>query len=262
MAQQSDFTIRCQNCSFSHLCIPVSLNNKEMESLDDIIQRKRPYQKNSFLTEPGQPFASLYAVRSGSFKSFITATDGEQQITAFHLPGDIIGFDGLNKQKYQSYTQALETSMVCEIPYDTLDNMSAQLPSLRRQMMRMMSQEISDDQNLMMLLNKRTAEERISHFILHLSGRFAARGFSSKSFNLTMTRNEIGNFLGLTVETVSRLFSRFQKEGAISVNGKLIEIIDESILREKLSEQESPFNQCSDSDESVQTETLAQPINI
>ena len=262
MSHQSDFTIRCQNCSFSHLCIPVSLNNKEMESLDDIIQRKRPYHKNAFLTEPSKPFTSLYAVRSGSFKSFITAKDGEQQITAFHLPGDIIGFDGLNKQNHQSYTQALETSMVCEIPYDTLDNMSAQLPSLRKQMMRMMSQEISDDQNLMMLLNKRTAEERLSHFILHLSQRFAARGFSSKAFHLTMTRNEIGNYLGLTVETVSRLFSRFQKENAIKVDGKLVEIVNEGILRQKLSEQDSTLQQCGETSPDCTSGDQIQSVNV
>ena len=246
MTTGSNFTIRCQNCSFSHLCIPVSLNQNEMESLDDIIQRKKPMQKNSQLTEAGQKFTSLFAVRSGSFKSYISAKDGEQQITGFHLPGDIIGFDGLQENQYQSFTQALETSMVCEIPYETLDQMAAQLPTLRRQMMKMMSHEIGQDHNLMMLLNKRTAEERISHFILHLSQRFAARGFSSKEFHLTMTRNEIGNYLGLTVETVSRLLSRFQKEGLIKVDGKLINIVDEHALRQKLSDKEFPVSDCSD----------------
>ena len=246
MSTGTNFTIRCQNCSFSHLCIPVSLNQNEMESLDDIIQRKRPMQKSTQLTEAGQKFTSLYAVRSGSFKSYISAKDGEQQITGFHLPGDIIGFDGLQENQYQSFTQALETSMVCEIPYETLDQMAAQLPTLRRQMMKMMSNEIQQDHNLMMLLNKRTAEERISHFILHLSQRFAARGFSSKEFHLTMTRNEIGNYLGLTVETVSRLLSRFQKEGLIKVDGKLINIVDEHGLRQKLSDKDYPSQTCSE----------------
>ena len=244
MSKVSDFTIRCQNCSFSHLCIPVSLDQREMQSLDDIIERKRPFHKNDMLTEPETPFKSLFAVRSGSFKSYICAEDGEQQITGFHLPGDIIGFDGLQQQTYQSYTQALETAMVCEIPYDTLDDMSAQLPSLRRHMMSIMSQEIKQDHELMMLLNKRTAEERISHFLMQLSDRFAARGFSPKSFNLTMTRSEIGNYLGLTVETVSRLLSRFQKEDLISVQGKLIEITDMAGLKAKLGTPEQREQSC------------------
>ena len=186
MSSHSDFTIHCQNCGFSHLCIPVSLDQKEMESLDEIIERKRPYHKSDLLTSAGEAFKSLYAVRSGSFKSYITSEDGEQQITGFHLPGDIVGFDAIKGDQYQSYTQALETAMVCEIPYDTVDQMSAYLPSLRRQMMNIMSTEIKQDHDLMMLLNKRTAEERIAHFLLNLSERFAARGFSPKEFNLTI----------------------------------------------------------------------------
>lgn len=244
MKTTSDFAIRCQNCSFAHLCIPVSLNKDEMESLDDIINRKRPLHKNDELTAPGQAFTSLFAVRSGSFKSYITSTDGEQQITGFHLPGDIVGFDGVDSEKYQSYTVALETSMVCELPYEKLDEMSAQFPSLRKQMLRLMSNEIQNDHDMMMLLNRRTAEERLTHFIIQLSERFSDRGFSAHEFHLTMTRSEIGNYLGLTVETVSRLLSRFQKESLIDVQGKLIHIINEQGLRAKLEDKQSPLSQC------------------
>lgn len=236
MSSSSDFTIHCQNCGFSHLCVPVSLDKKEMESLDEIIQRKKPLHKADLLTTPGDMFRSLFAIRSGSFKSYISSKDGEQQITGFHLPGDVIGFDAIKDDQYQSYTQALETSMVCEIPYEMMDQMSAYLPSLRRQMMNMMSTEIKQDHDIMMLLNKRTAEERLGHFLVTLSDRYAARGFSAFEFNLTMTRNEIGNYLGLTVETVSRLLSRFQKEKIIKVQGKLIEIINMDVLRQKLSD--------------------------
>lgn len=246
MSHASDFTIRCQNCSFSHLCIPVSLEQSEIKSLDDIIERKKPMHKNDYLTAAGESFTSLFAVRSGSFKSYITSSDGEQQITGFHLPGDIVGFDGLNTQRYQSYTQALETSMVCEIPYDQLDKMSAQLPTLRRQMMKMMSTEIQQDHDLIMLLNKRTAEERLGHFLLNLSQRYAARGFSPSQFHLTMTRNEIGNHLGLTVETVSRLLTRFQKSDLIRVDGKLIEIINMEGLKGKSAAQNKSTIACSE----------------
>lgn len=226
MSHGSQFSIHCQNCSFSHLCLPVALNKTEIESLDDIIERKKPLHKGDSLVKSGDVFRSLFAVRTGSFKSFVTNAEGEEQITGFHFPGDIIGFDALRENKHQSYTQALETAMVCELPYDTLDEMSVQFPKLRHQIMSFMSAEIKQDHNMMMLLNKRTAEERLLYFISHLSQRFEERGFSNKEFHLTMTRNEIGNYLGLTIETISRLLGRFQKENIIQVDGKLITIID------------------------------------
>ncbi|WP_026374933.1 fumarate/nitrate reduction transcriptional regulator Fnr [Aestuariibacter salexigens] len=233
MSTGSEYSIHCQSCSFSHLCLPVSLDKKELESLDDIIERKRPLHKHDKLTKSGDKLSSLYAVRSGSFKSFISNQDGEEQIIGFHFPGDLIGFDALHNNVHQSYTQALETSMVCELPYSTLDKMAGHIPKLRQQIMRFMSSEIKHEHELMMLLNKRNAEERLLHFIAHLSGRFAERGFSSKQFNLTMTRNEIGNYLGLTVETISRLLTRFQKEALLNVEGKLITILDLDKLHQR-----------------------------
>ncbi|WP_414830824.1 fumarate/nitrate reduction transcriptional regulator Fnr [Alteromonas sp. H39] len=226
MSKNSQFSIHCQNCSFSHLCLPVALNKTEIESLDDIIERKKPLQKTDKLVASGDKFTSLYAVRTGSFKSFVSDADGEEQIIGFHFPGDIIGFDALREHMHQSYTQALETAMVCELPYDTLDEMSMKFPKLRHQIMSFMSAEIKQDHDMMMLLNKRTAEERLLYFIAHLSRRFEERGFSPRQFNLSMTRNEIGNYLGLTVETISRLLTRFQKEALIKVEGKLITILD------------------------------------
>ncbi len=234
MAAPSEFSIHCQNCSFSHLCLPVALNKTEVESLDDIVERKKPLHKNDSLIQAGDKFHALYAVRSGSFKSFISDPEGEEQIVAFHLPGDIIGFDGLREQQHQIYTKALETAMVCELPYDTLDEMSVSFPKLRQQIMSFMSAEIKHDHEMMMLLNRRTAEERLMYFIARLSNRFEERGYSHRQFNLSMTRNEIGNYLGLTVETISRLLTRFQKEGIIEVSGKLITILDFDKVNEKL----------------------------
>ena len=234
MSKTSDFSIHCQNCSFSHLCLPVALNKTEIESLDDIVERKKPLHKNDKLIRSGDSFTALYAVRSGSFKSFVSAKDGEEQIIGFHFPGDIIGFDALRNNTHESYTQALETAMVCELPYDTLDKMSVQLPKLRHQIMSFMSAEIKQDNEMMMLLNKRTAEERLIYFIAQLSQRFEERGFSSREFNLSMTRNEIGNYLGLTVETISRLLTRFQKDGIIQVDGKLITITGFDAMEDKL----------------------------
>ena len=218
--------IKCQDCSISQLCIPVSLNSEEMGKLDDIIERKKPLHKGDYLFEAGQPLRSIYAVRSGSFKSYTLTESGEEQITGFHLAGDIVGFDGISTMSHRSYAQAMETAMVCEIPFTTLDDLSGKLPKLRHQVMRMMSNEINYDQEMLLMLNKKTAEQRLAAFLANLSTRFGERGFSKKEFRLTMTRGEIGNYLGLTVETISRLLSRFQKAEIIKVEGKFITILN------------------------------------
>ncbi|ESP90989.1 MULTISPECIES: FNR family transcription factor [Pseudoalteromonas] len=223
---KSQCTISCTNCSISQLCLPYSLNGNEMDKLDEIIERKKPLHKGDFLFESGSPLQAIFAVRSGSFKSYTLSEQGDEQITGFHLAGDLVGFDAINKMQHQSFAQALETSMVCEIPFDTLDELAGKLPKLRQQIMRLMSNEINYDQEMLLLLNKKTAEERLATFIFNLSNRFGERGFSRKEFRFTMTRGEIGNYLGLTVETISRLLSRFQKAGLIKVEGKFITILE------------------------------------
>jgi len=219
-------SLNCQHCGFSQLCLPYTLNDSELNKLDDIIQRKKPSHKGDYLFEAGKPLHALYAVRTGSFKTFTLSEQGEEQITGFHLPGDVIGFDAISQQQHPSYAQALETAMVCEIPFNNLDLLLDQLPKLRVQLMRLMSEDISDDHHMMLLLNRKTADEKLAAFISSLAVRFGSRGFSRKEFRLTMTRGEIGNYLGLTVETISRLLGRFHKDGIIHVDGKLISIVD------------------------------------
>ncbi|MFT7195437.1 MAG: CRP/FNR family transcriptional regulator, partial [Rheinheimera aquimaris] len=218
--------INCQDCGFSQLCLPFSLNDTELNRLDDIIQRKKPLHKADMLFEAGQTQRCLYAIRTGSFKTFTLTEQGEQQITGFHLPGDIVGFDALSNQQHPSYAEALETAMVCEIPLPNLETLLDQLPRLRQQMMRLMSEDIQADQQMMLLLNRKTAEQKLATFLSQLAQRYASRGFSGSEFRLTMTRSDIGNYLGLTVETISRLLSKLDKEQLIQVNGKLISIND------------------------------------
>ncbi len=220
----SPSSINCQHCGFSQLCLPFTLNEAELDKLDQIIQRKRPSHKGDHLFEAGKPLQALYAVRTGSFKTYTLTEQGEEQITGFHLPGDVIGFDAIGDQQHPSYAQALETAMVCEIPFNNLDHLLDQVPKLRQQLMRLMSQDIHGDQQMMLLLNRKTAEEKLAAFLTNLAQRFASRGFSRKEFRLTMTRGEIGNYLGLTVETISRLLGRFHKDELIHVDGKLITI--------------------------------------
>ncbi len=224
--------IHCQNCSISELCLPFTLNDNELETLDNIIDRKRPIHKGEQIFTDGQEMHALYAIRSGTFKTYMINEQGEEQITGFHLAGDLLGFDAIANNKHPSFAKALETSMVCEIPYNTLDTLSNSIPKLRKQILRMMSSEILEDQEMLTLLNRKNAEQRLATFICALSIRYQLRGLSATEFRLSMTRSDIGNYIGLTVETISRLLNRFHKSGLIKVDGKLITILDIDKLNE------------------------------
>ncbi|MCK9533750.1 MAG: fumarate/nitrate reduction transcriptional regulator Fnr [Pseudomonas sp.] len=216
----------CKDCSLATLCLPLSMELKDLDALDSIVKRNRPLKKGEFLFRQGDTFASVYAVRSGSLKTFSVTDSGAEQITGFHLPSEFVGLSGMDTELYPVSAMALETTSICEIPFDRLDELSAILPQLRRQMMRIMSREIRDDQQMMMLLSKKTADERIATFLVNLSARFRARGYSPNQFRLAMSRNEIGNYLGLAVETVSRVFTRFQQNELLEAEGKEINLIN------------------------------------
>ena len=216
----------CKDCSLSALCLPLSLNLDDMDALDEIVKRGRPLKKGDYLFRQGDNFSSVFAVRSGALKTFSLSDTGEEQITGFHLPSELVGLSGMDNELYPVSAQALETTSICEIPFDRLDDLSVQLPQLRRQLMRLMSREIRDDQQMMLLLSKKTADERIATFLVNLSARFRARGFSANQFRLSMSRNEIGNYLGLAVETVSRVFTRFQQNGLLEAEGKEVHILN------------------------------------
>ncbi|TWI53806.1 CRP/FNR family transcriptional regulator [Pseudomonas duriflava] len=216
----------CKDCSLAPLCLPLSFNLEDLDALDRIVKRGQPLKKGEILFRQGGTFNSVFAVRSGALKTFSVTDNGEEQITGFHLPSELVGLSGMDTNLHPISAQALETTSVCEIPFDHLDELSEQLPQLRRQLMRVMSREIRDDQQMMLLLSKKTADERIATFLVNLSARFRARGFSARQFRLSMSRNEIGNYLGLAVETVSRVFTRFQQSGIIEAEGKEVHILD------------------------------------
>ena len=216
----------CRDCSLNSLCLPAALNTKAIDQLDRIIKRGYPLKKGEHLFLEGHTFTSIFAVRSGSIKTCTTTGEGDEQITGFYLPSEIIGLSGLGSDIYPISAQATETSMVCEFPFEQLEKLSEEFPTLRRHIMRLMSKKIREDQQMMFLLSKKSADERLATFLINLTSRFRRRGFSSHSFRLSMSRSEIGNYLGLAVETVSRIFTRFQKNGLISAVGKEIEVID------------------------------------
>ncbi len=221
----------CSSCSLRELCLPMGLTPEEIEHLDRLVSTRRMLKRGDSLYRSGDGFGSIYAVRSGFFKSRVTTDDGRDQVTGFHMPGEILGMDGIGTERHTLDAVALEDSEVCVIPFAKLEEISAEVKSLQRQFHKVMSRELVRDQGVMMLLGTMRAEERVSAFLINLSQRFLARGWSPSDFYLRMTREEIGSYLGLKLETVSRLFSRFQEEGLVSVQQKHIRILDVSGLK-------------------------------
>ena len=214
----------CKSCSLHDLCIPLGLDLDNMEKLDKIIKRSRPLQKGEYLFNSGDNFTAIYAVRSGSIKTFTESEQGDEQITGLYLPGELIGLDAIHSENHPCSALALETTSLCEMPFHTLEDLSKEIPELHRQLFRIMSKEIANEQSLLMLMAQKSAEERLAAYLINLSTRLKARSFSETQFNLSMSRKDIGNYLGLTIETISRTFSRFQSDGLLSTQRKYIDI--------------------------------------
>lgn len=225
-------TVTCQRCSLRGVCEPINLPTSEQARLDAIIERRRPISRGEYLYRSGEPFRSVFCVKAGSIKTYATTDKGEEQVTGFHLPGEMVGLEGIAMGINTTDAVALETSSVCEIPYERLQEISADVPYLLQQIILLTSQEVMHGQTLTMLISKKSAEERLAALLLSLSDRFAHRGFSPTDFHLSMSRHDIGNFLGMAVETVSRVFTRFDNEGLISVRRKHIQLCDLPRLRE------------------------------
>ncbi len=226
-----ELKVTCKNCTLADLCLPHGMGQQELEELDRIIVRHNPYQPGQHLFRPGDDSHALFAVRSGALKSYCITEDGEEQVLGFSLPGELTGMDGLSDGCYSSAAVALETSSVCELPYSRLEGLCHDLPGLHRQMMNVVGREITTDQHMLMLLGKRTAEERLASFLLSLSTRYHSRGLSATEFNLPMSRQDIGNYLGMAIETVSRLFAQFQERGLLEVNRRQVRILDLERIR-------------------------------
>ncbi|MCE9639625.1 MAG: fumarate/nitrate reduction transcriptional regulator Fnr [Betaproteobacteria bacterium] len=221
----------CSSCSLSELCLPAGLDLQEIDRLDALVNRKRALKRGDYLYRAGSPLQSLYAVRTGFLKSCVLHDDGREQVAGFHMMGELLGMDAIGSGKHLSDAVALESSEVCEIPFGELENLSRDIPNLQQHFHRIMSREIARDYGVMLLLGSMRAEERLAAFLLNLSQRFAARGYSATQFILRMTREEIGSYLGLKLETVSRAFSHFQNEGIVAVQNKTIEIKEPERLR-------------------------------
>lgn len=208
------------------LCLPMGLGEDDMNRLDQIIGKRRSLPRGGTLYRVGDAFTNLYAIRLGHFKTYQINPEGDEQITGFQMAGELLGMDAISTDRHHCNAVALEDSEVCEIPFSRLENLFSDMPTLLRHFHRMMSQEITREQSVMLLLGNMRAEQRFAAFLTNLSSRYAARGYSSTSFQLRMGREEIGNYLGLTIESISRLLSKFKKQGWIKVSNRELEIID------------------------------------
>jgi CRP/FNR family transcriptional regulator, anaerobic regulatory protein len=216
----------CSACSMHQLCLPMGLDDADINRLDQIIGGRRRIARDERLYGVGEQFRSLYAVRYGHFKTYQVNAAGEAQITGFQMAGELLGMDAISGDRHHCDAVALEDSEVCEIPFARLEDLFGQVPTLLRHFHRIMSQEITREQNVMLLLGNMRAEQRFAVFLVNLSARYAARGYSPTSFGLRMSREDIGNYLGLTIESVSRLLSRFKKQGWIEVDKREVRLID------------------------------------
>ena len=223
--------VACSSCNLRELCLPWGMSEAQVNRLDDIVAARRTLVRGDALFRVGDVFSSLYAVRTGFFKTCVSSEDGRDQVTGFQMAGELIGLDGIGTDHHTCDAVALEDSQVCVIPYHQLEDLSRELSDLQHHFHKIMSREIVRDHGVMLLLGSMRAEERLAAFLLNLTQRLRLRGFSARSLVLRMTREEIGSYLGLKLETVSRAFSRFQEDGILSVKQRQIEVLDPAALQ-------------------------------
>ncbi|WP_423222054.1 fumarate/nitrate reduction transcriptional regulator Fnr [Ideonella lacteola] len=226
------FKVACSSCNLRELCLPLGLTTQELERLDKLVATRRSVRRGDALFRAGEPFQSLYAVRTGFFKTCVSAEDGRDQVTGFQMAGELLGLDGISGDSHSCDAVALEDSQVCVIPFADLERLSREFVDLQRQFHKIMSREIVRDHGVMLLLGSMRAEERLAAFLLNLTQRLQARGFSPSALVLRMTREEIGSYLGLKLETVSRTFSKFQDDGLLEVKQRHIRILDQAGLQQ------------------------------
>jgi CRP/FNR family transcriptional regulator, anaerobic regulatory protein len=220
----------CTYCSVRQLCLPGGIGAEELHQLDEIVQRRRPVARGERLFRLGDPLTAVFVARDGAFKSVSISEDGEEQVLGFHLPGELIGLDALGSGHHRCESVALIAANVCEVPYDQLTHVAAQLPSLQQQLFRVIGQSTDRDQDHLGMLVRRQANERIALFLHSLGERYLIAGHSDRQYTLPMSREDIARFLGLALETVSRGFTRLQDDGVIAVTGRRVEIVDAAEL--------------------------------
>ena len=223
--------VACSNCNLRELCMPLGLNEDELKRLDDLVAARRKIARGDILYRNGEKFSALYAIRTGFFKTTVAAEDGRDQVTGFQMAGEVIGLDGIVSDHHTCDAVALEDAEVCVMNFDRLEDLSREINALQRHVHKIMSREIVRENGVMLLLGSMRADERLAAFLLNLVQRLHTRGFSQSELVLRMTREEIGSYLGLKLETVSRTFSKFVEEGIVEVKQRHVRILNPDALK-------------------------------
>jgi CRP/FNR family transcriptional regulator len=223
--------VSCKNCSLNKFCLPRGLNVDEMKILEDAINKSKKIKKKEYLYTANNQQAAIYAIKSGSIKTYLSSASGNEQILGFHLSGDIVGFDAFYAGKHTCSAQALDDTLVCELSMQNFEKLCQILPSIREEMMHQVGKEIQHDHLAMLTLGQMQTEERLATFLFNLSQRNRSRNFSESEFQLTMPRQDLANYLGMAVETLSRTLSHLQKKNIISVQRRGVKILDQEQLR-------------------------------
>jgi CRP/FNR family transcriptional regulator len=222
--------VACKDCTLHELCLPAGLAGSDLDELDKAVRRRRTLKKGDALYRFGDPLRALYAIRHGSIKTIGLMEDGRAQVTGFFLPGELLGIDAINADTHPCSAEALETTEVCEIPFQSLEQLAAHIPGLQHQLFRIMSREIVREEQMLMMLGRMTAEERLASCLLSFLRRHNRLGKEGSELRLSMSRQDIGDYLGIALETVSRLFSRFQEEGIIEAQARQVRVLDPARL--------------------------------
>jgi len=224
--------VACSNCNLRELCMPIGLNHDELNRIDDLVATRRHVKRGDTLFRSGDKFSSLFAIRTGFFKTCVATEDGRDQVTGFQMAGEVIGLDGIVSDNHSCDAVALEDAEVCVMPYDRIEDLSREVHGLQRHVHKIMSREIVREHGVMLLLGSMRAEERLAAFLLNLVHRLHARGFSQSELILRMSREEIGSYLGMKIETVSRTFSKFAEEGIVEVKQRHVRILNTQALKD------------------------------
>ncbi|MEA1988270.1 MAG: fumarate/nitrate reduction transcriptional regulator Fnr [Pseudomonadota bacterium] len=228
---KSAFNASCLNCGLQKICFPTGLLKADIDRLDDIVERKSPLKKNQHLYETGQKFNAIFAIRAGAVKLYSYSDSGEEIVHGFYLPGDVVGFDGLIENAYLYNAVALDSTSVCNLPYDELSGLSLKIPNLNKQIMAVMSKKLQDGQLHSELLIKRNADQRVAQFIWNMAERYKNRGYAYDEFRLSILHRDVALYLGLTPETVSRILAKFNSDEIVSWKKKEVIIFNEEKLK-------------------------------
>jgi CRP/FNR family transcriptional regulator len=223
--------VACSNCNLRELCMPMGLTDADMQRIDEVVATRRKVPKGENLFHNGEKFNALYAIRTGFFKTCVSSEDGRDQVTGFQMAGEVIGLDGIVSDRHTCDAVALEDAEVCVMPFDRIEELSREVNALQHHVHKIMSREIVREHGVMLMLGSMRAEERLAAFLLNLVQRLHARGFSQSELVLRMTREEIGSYLGLKLETVSRTFSKFADDKIIEVKQRHVRILNTDALK-------------------------------